>query len=428
MLYSDAGEIPPLRERRGVRACPELVERGEVLSLDLHLVAGQVARMASRLRDDQHEWHRRLEAALEALETQSPHWRDLEAKRQASQAHLTLLAPQLVAPLAEAHDPPPLPGDYTVLASDGSSIDVDRNAPARCYLINIGTVKLRYGPDPDADLRSSPRLAFEEEMAIPGPNKGDMEPLQGAALAAQRTVDECRALAESASDTTGPTLGLLDGSLILWGLASQEFDGPRRFVREALLSKGLVPALDALAGRKGLALASYISLPGASEAVNALRLGLCPLDPANCDRCRRERETQECQALAGVLDRHLFGEWLRPGQRSALFLSPSRIVKEYYGRHQVAFFYLRLEDEVARVEVPQWIEERGMLDFVHSVLLEQSRLGMGYPVALSEAHEQAVLTTGDREAFWALVERELGSQGLEAGTSAKSLSKRRRWL
>ena len=408
--------------------CYTPTQEGSPLSLDLHLVAGQVARMASRLRDEKHEWHRRLEAGLEALETQSPRWRDLEAKRQSSQGKLTLLAPELVAPLAEAHDAPPSPHDYTVLASDGSSIDVDRNAPARCYLINIGTVKLRYGPAPEADLRSSPRLAFEEEMSIPGPNKGDMEPLQGAALAAQRTVDECRALAALSADSPVPTVGLLDGSLVLWGLASQEFDGPRRFVREAHLSKGLVPAVDALAGRKGMALASYISLPGGSEVVNALRLGLCPLDPANCDRCRRERDVQECQALAGVLDRHLLGEWLRPGQRSALFLSPSRIVKEYYGRHQVAFFYLRLEDEVARVEVPQWIEERGLLDLVHSVLLEQCRLGMGYPVALSEAHEQAVLTTGDREAFWALVEREMAGQGLEAGTSAKQLSKRRRWL
>ncbi|MBI4297036.1 MAG: DNA double-strand break repair nuclease NurA [Chloroflexi bacterium] len=399
------------------------------MSLDLYLVSHQVAQMASRLRADKQERHHRLEVALETLETQSPRWRELEEKRQASKGRLAFSGPAgLIAGLGEAYDAPNPPSDYAVLASDGSHIDVDRNAPASCYLINIGTVKLEYGAHPQASLSNSPRLAFQEDRAIVAPQGSDQEPLQGAVLAAQRTVEECRALADLSQSTPTPALGLLDGSLILWGLAGQEYDGPRRFVRDALLSRGLVPALDELARREGLALASYISLPGAAEVVNTLRLGLCPLEPANCDRCRKERGVQECQAISGVLDRHLFGEWLEPGQRSALFLSPSRIVQDYYGPHRVAFFYLRLEEEVARVEVPLWVEERGLLGLVHSLLLEQCRLGMGYPVALSEAHEQAVLTTADREAFWALVSREMSGQGLEVGTSAKSLSKRRRWL
>ena len=52
----------------------------------------------------------------------------------------------------------------------------------------------------------------------------------------------------------------------------------------------------------------------------------------------------------------------------------------------------------------------------------------GYPVALSEAHEHAVVTGADRENFWALVESCLTDEKLPSPNSAKSTSKRTRWV
>ncbi len=54
--------------------------------------------------------------------------------------------------------------------------------------------------------------------------------------------------------------------------------------------------------------------------------------------------------------------------------------------------------------------------------------GKGYPVALSEAHEQAVVTGADRENFWQLVESSLVDEHLPSLSSAKSQSKRTRWV
>src|SRR5437763_9211 len=66
--------------------------------------------------------------------------------------------PWLVAaplePLRTAVPAPPLPPDVTVVATDGSSIDLDRHGLAQCYLINVGGAVIRYGSHPAAALTS----------------------------------------------------------------------------------------------------------------------------------------------------------------------------------------------------------------------------------------------------------------------------------
>ena len=56
--------------------------------------------------------------------------------------------------------------------------------------------------------------------------------------------------------------------------------------------------------------------------------------------------------------------------------------------------------EIARVEVPDWLaDDPELLALSHAMLVKQCELGLGYPVAISEAHEQAVITGHDREEF-----------------------------
>ena len=120
---------------------------------------------------------------------------------------------------------------------------------------------------------------------------------------------------------------------------------------------------------------------------------------------------------------------LSQGERSDLFVSQSSVVKKRYGAHRVYFFYLKVDDEIARVEIPQWVAtDESRLNLVHSLILDQCRRGNGYPVALTEAHEQAVVTGVDRESFWQLVESSLVDERLPSLGSAKSQSKRMRWL
>jgi NurA-like 5'-3' nuclease len=104
-------------------------------------------------------------------------------------------------------------------------------------------------------------------------------------------------------------------------------------------------------------------------------------------------------------------------------------VEKHYRIHQVYFFYLRVDDEVARIEIPRWVAvDEGLLTLVHALVLDQCHHGQGYPVALSEAHEKAVVTATNRENFWQLVESSLTKEHVPSFSSAKSQSKRTRWV
>ena len=404
------------------------------MPLDLNQIAAQVESVAAQLKLDEKGHAERLEHALHTLQDQEANLDALTAKIQRSKT--SWLVAHLLEGLGRSYAPPSCPSDFTVAAADGSQIDVDREQPVACYLINIGTALLRYGSAPDAQLSSSPTLyAGEEYMAIHDPASANRQELEGALLGVKRTVCEAEALAELAEGLPSgqPALALLDGSLILWGLAGREIDD---YVREELLQKGFLKALDKMkdSGKsRRLTLASYISFPRSTDVVNALRVALCPHEPVDCDvYCPpkvRPIGERPCDAVAGVLDRDLFERLLGPGERSATFVSPSKIVEKHYGHHQVQFFYLKVEDEIARVELPQWVGENDeLLDLAHALIVDQCLRGFGYPVALTEAHERAVLSEADRQQFWHLVNAALAENRLPDHGSAKSRSKRIRWI
>ena len=401
------------------------------MSLDLTKVAVQVGSMVAWLKAGGEDRQKRLRNALNVLNDKSLDIDKLAKKIEASQT--TWLVAGLVDGLSPRYKSPPLPPDFSVVATDGSNIDVDRHKSTRCYLINIGSVVLRYGAKPEARLESSPSLYFGDEDLVIAPDgdKGREQPIEGVLLGIKRAVVECRQLARLAAELPkeSPALALLDGSLILWGLAGQTYP---EFVTEALLDKGFLSCLEEmrkLTKDRRLAVASYISFPRSTDVVNTLRVALCPHDIIDTDRDCQECTARECQAVAGVQDREIFSSLLEEGERSALFASQSNIVREHYGGHRVYFFYLRTEGEIARVEIPQWVaQDEALLGLTHGLVLDQCRRGQGYPVALSEAHEQAVVTGADRESFWQLVESLMIGEHLPTPTSAKSLSKRTRWV
>jgi hypothetical protein len=401
------------------------------LPLDLDKVVPQVGGMIARLKADGAERHKCLNLALDLLCRETLDLGLLREKIVASRGKTTWLVADLVDGLSQRYPPPPPPAEFTVLATDGSHIDVDRHRSTRCYLINIGSVVLHYGSVSGARLDNFPSLySGDEELTIVATEGGRDQPVEGTLLGIKRSVDECGQLARLAAELPdgSRSLALIDGSLILWPLEPYA-----DFVKEALLNNGflcyLAEVKELNRGQRQVALASYISFPRSTDVVNVLRLALCPYQPADCDRYCSTGEKRACDAVAGVRDRELFSGLLEPGERSALFITPSKIVEQYYGEHRVYFCYLRVDDEIARVEIPRWVAtEEKLLGLVHSLVLDQCRRGQGYPVALSEAHEQAVVTAADRENFWQLVDSLLVAEQLPSVCSAKSWSKRTRWV
>lgn len=324
-------------------------------------------------------------------------------------AALQTLVARLQRDLA-AFPPPPPPTDYRVIATDGSQIEPERGAPVDCYVVNIGEVVLEYGAGPFASLGATATLATRSRR--PDDDEGDDE---GAAVQERVQVDLERSVQEmerlavlvATAGAATPTLALQDGSLLLWTAAAQRYQRETQGYVERY-----VAALDQVrraAGGRELALASYISLPGSREV--ASQLGEA--------------------AAEQLLDRRLFGH-LRPGERSQVYPCDvaRRPVMRWYApaANLIRFFYLNPGDEIARVEVPAWVaDDPPRLDFVHGALLHQCRVNLGYPVALMEAHEQAVVTEGDRRAFWNLVAATVVRAGGGAALSGKDRSKRMPW-
>jgi NurA-like 5'-3' nuclease len=108
-----------------------------------------------------------------------------------------------------------------------------------------------------------------------------------------------------------------------------------------------------------------------------------------------------------------------------LWRSSARILEQY--REQVVYFcYLHVGTEIARVEVPEWVvKDAQLLEQALSLTLSQVAKGYGYPVALAEAHNQAVVRGGDRHRFFVLLEQQMIKAGLKnIGTSYKEARKR----
>ena len=79
-----------------------------------------------------------------------------------------------------------------------------------------------------------------------------------------------------------------------------------------------------------------------------------------------------------------------------------------------------------RIEVPQWVAANPtLLDLVQAVAYDQAQKGMGYPIALAEAHQHAVVRGAERELFYEMVTAVLLRRGMRAAISPKNLGKRR---
>jgi hypothetical protein len=404
------------------------------MALDLTKTALQIDQMAEQLRSRQDDRQRRLQTAAETAGQLDID--EYDHKRALSQSTLLWNVPKIINDIDVGYAPPALPGDYCVAAVDGSHIDIDRHLPARCFLINIGEVVIRYGSNPDASLSNHPNLyASDDDLVIRDTVAPYREQrINGAVLGARRAVEELNGLAEALRQTPPdvPTLGLIDGSMLIFGLDGSHY---QEFVRQELIENGFIRTLEELrllSAERQLAVASYISLPRSPEVINALRVRVCPYEVAECDRyCgRKPVDERPCEIeVGGLIDRDVFARILQPGERSGLFASSSPIVDKYYKGHEVYFFYVNTGEELGRVEVPSWVaEDEALLGLTHSLIVDQCRKGPGYPVALMEAHEQAVVTGRDRQHFVQLVEDALYDQRLPVYSSEKNLSKKVRWL
>lgn len=388
------------------------------MPLELGPISQQVERMAAAfVAEERGDLLRKARELLRTVDAE-----ELRAKVRERRGKFPWLVAIPVHTLSQTFAPPLPPTDFSVIASDGSSIPPDRHSSLRYYVVNTGHAVLTYGSQPNADLDSEGQLYFEDADLYISPD-GRRIPIEGARLGVKMQVAELQAALKAVQMATDPMVVLRDGSLILWPLQNEEKD-----VKEEFLGQFL-KYLDGFRAAS-VPVVGYVSFTGSHDVVNVLRVSLCQDDPSDCEHCSLPKEQQAlCRFLGTAWDRQLFEGVLSLGERSDVFESTSAIL-EHYGGHRIQFFYLNVGGEVVRIEAPQWVMRDGrMLDLVHALLCDQCQRSPDYPPyppALQEAHEQAVITTAEGRLVEELVERALAERGRPYPRSAKDRSKRRR--
>jgi NurA domain len=100
---------------------------------------------------------------------------------------------------------------------------------------------------------------------------------------------------------------------------------------------------------------------------------------------------------------------------------------EEYSRG-IGFVYLKTSatSPPARLEIPLWVLDRGLLDQVINLVTAEVVVGNGYPYVIQSADAAAVISSRDRDAFHAIFQRFAREQRLDLRISQKSASKSRR--
>jgi hypothetical protein len=297
---------------------------------------------------------------------------------------------------------------------DGSQIYADSHQIADCYLLHISRIDLRYGDAGSAtDERDSTFFTPLEEDEWHRSASGGVAITSREIVDARRHIAELDELANLLEEPTNvPSLGLCDGIFDLRVSSQHAWRDWAQSENERVLDR---------LRQCQLPVAGYIAASRATDAATALRLVL------------RERGADDTvqAALAHLSDVRLFDALLTAGQRSAIFVShrlesSTRMASQSVSsRHQTCFFYLKIEDgDVARLEVPHWVATRpDWIEHVHALTWSQIEKGGGYPIALMEAHEHAVVRAEDRTFFYALLEERMIARGLAPRITSKLRSK-----
>jgi len=341
-------------------------------------------------------------------------------KSRVETAKTSWLVAKILEPLETKVNPSERPKETTVIATDGSQIFPDHHGVASCYLINTGLVILHYGTGEKPLMESKPHLYYRDEELYEQFN-GRKISVNPSIVSDRRGLMEMECLTEYLlkNKERKNIVGLVDGTLILWTLEGSAPDFKDKIVKNFLKN------MDRLKKEK-IPVASYISRTRSNDVVNALKIGLCPEIRVNCDRCPYRNDMFiPCSPLEGVTDAALFLNILKEGERGPLFESDSNITS-CYGEHKIQFFYIHTGEEIGRVELPAWAgEDKDMVNLIHGVIYDQIKKGGGYPVALSEAHEKAVIRSDERQIFYKMISDKLVEEKIPLKMSAKKASKER---
>lgn len=292
------------------------------------------------------------------------------------QAKSTILAiPSWHGSLTDYHVHAALQDPYHLVSIDGSQIYPDRHQGINCFLINIGITRFDYVHGSFNGISIPYVFAaheYDEGNDIVDYLRNDYERYS---------------IFDSALPTDKQAALLLDGCLIQHEFKESEvgsFFEQRYIAFLYALYQQHIPA------------AWYISAPRYKEVMRILYAHL-------------GYDKKKYQIIDQVTDALLMARILRPSERSTIFFYQEPRLQKIPFAALPCFFYMHVGSEVVRVELPMYVAMNDQYcSLIGALLLDQVHKGQGYPIALAEAHEQAVVDTQDRTFFYTALDM-LGS-------------------
>ena len=325
------------------------------------------------------------------------------------QAYPSYNLPTWEGNLDDTHPLFPWVDPYQIVSVDGSQIYPDKHQGTSCFLLNIGTVVLRYGKEHAASSFNSEPFLFAE-YAIEQDIDRSIDVVNGKReeFELQAGLSACSLLQEQFQEI--PLLLLFDGSLIFWHLET----------KEAIIKQYFLKAYFKLLEQfyqKHIPIMGYISLPKSKDLVSLLRAQMSDFHPVTSERVHK---------LLHVVDTGVVSFFLEEGQRSTLFASHMPIVQEYPVHLRPWFCYYSTQSEMVRIEFPYYVvQDTDLLNRSLSIVADQVKKGGGYPISTAEAHVQAVVKGSDRDFFYQLLEKHSIDQKRQLLLSQKNLKKRK---
>lgn len=307
----------------------------------------------------------------------------------------------------------------TTFAADGSQLFVEREVSLPVAAVQIGWFE---NPHDEAQgyeknarfcvLSPEDLLKDQEEPVIPetrvGQRRFEME------------VEKAREFLNKKKgwQTRGERMPLafFDGTLLI------SFALPRTDLQESFI-KTMVELVE-LSRETRVPLVGYVDRSYARDL-----LGL--LDALDNSKNANKRTLDDASILHAAASENvrILSDW---GDRTCFCYSKRRGLKAFLdaetGRSIVGFCYLQTtsDNPPARLDVPSWIYEEGLLAEVLDVVRAECVVGLGYPYALETADQIAVITLRDREIFLQALQGFSVQNNLGFNVSRKAASKGRR--
>jgi len=384
------------------------------MTLDFQQIRAQIIEMGKNAPLRERQLRELRKNARQLLEMYA---QDLERLRQKVDQVVRLYEPSLrsAIPVSEALNArfplPPLPGQATILAADGSQIFPDRHTEVEYGLINIGVIQMCYGQSTTPIARVTSKLFYDEDLYTTTGVVSD------SLLALRRDLNERTILAELASQTAPPIITFTDGLMEIWGpreMGSEEASEFQKSLDEYLQVLSDMHEIKAIT-------AGYVDKPSSRLVVRLLEVAMTPETELS--------EIKQYHPFRRIYDVDLYAPLLDSGERSPVFAVQSPSSKVYTNDLALHFFYINVgrpdHSWIVRVEIPAWVAgDPKMLSDLHAVLVHQCQ-AMGsrpYPYVLHRAHETALVSFQEKEQITRMIATELRQQGVPVGERSNKQS------